>query len=172
MPRPTEDRRPLTSLLVSDFTIAGLAPILASPSPSPALESVAAPFDQVVSVLLDGEHACWHPAPDVAVIWTRPESVIRSFAGVTAGEGVPLDQVLAEVDEFSTLVQTAASRARTVILPTWTWPSYDRGLGTLNLNPAHGPAYFLMRMNTRLVDRLAGLSNVHVLDAGRWVAAA
>ena len=172
MTRATDDRPPLTSLLVSDFTIGGLAPILASPTPSPALTSVVAPFDQVIPVLLDGRHPCWQPTPDVALIWTRPESVIRSFAGVIAGEGVSLDQVLEEVDAFATQVQGAASRARTVILPTWTWPSYDRGLGTLNLNPAHGPAYFLMRMNTRLVDRLAGVSNVHVLDAGRWVAAA
>ena len=161
---------PVRCLLVSDFTIGGLAPILAATSPSPPLTSVAAPFDQVVPVLLDGGHACWTPAPEVAVIWTRPQSVVRSFAAVADGEPVALDRILGEVDQFAQLVRGASSRARIVIVPTWTWPSYDRGLGMLNLNPASGPAYVLMRMNTRLIDQLADLSNVHLLDAGRWVA--
>jgi len=172
MTRATADSsKPPRCLLVSDFTIGGLAPILSALSPSPALASVVAPFDSVMPVLLDGNHACWHPAPDVALIWTRPQSVIRSFANVAAGERVALDQVLADVDQFAEHVRAAASRARTVIVPTWTWPSYDRGLGMLNLNPSSGPAYFLMRMNAHLIERLAALSNVHPLDAGRWVAA-
>jgi hypothetical protein len=41
-------------LLVSDFTIGGLAPILGAPSPRPPLQSVVAPFDQVVPTLIDG----------------------------------------------------------------------------------------------------------------------
>ncbi|HYN08994.1 MAG TPA: HAD-IIIC family phosphatase [Vicinamibacterales bacterium] len=162
--------KPLRCLLVSDFTIGGLAPILSAHAPSPDMASVVAPFDQVIPLLLDGNHACWQPAPEVAVIWTRPQSVIRSFAAVAGGESIALEQVLSEVDQFAEHVRGAASRAHIVIVPTWTWPSYDRGLGMLNLNPASGPGYFLMRMNTRLVDQLAGLSNVHLLDAARWVA--
>ena len=157
-------------LLVSDFTIGGLAPILSAQSPSPALTSVVAPFDQVVPILIDGNHPSWNPAPEVAVIWTRPQSAVRSFAAIADGETIALDRILDEVDRFAALVRAAAARARIVIVPTWTWPSYDRGLGMLNLNAVSGPAYVLMRMNTRLVDQLANLPNVHVLDAGRWVA--
>lgn len=167
---PESPSAPVRCLLVSDFTIGGLAPILSAQAPSPALTSVVAPFDQVVPILIDGNHPSWNPAPEVAVIWTRPQSVVRSFAAIADGETVALDRILDEVDQFAALVRAAASRARIVIVPTWTRPSYDRGLGMLNLNAVSGPAYVLMRMNTRLVDQLASLPNVHVLDAGRWVA--
>lgn len=170
--QPDDLATPIRCLLVSDFTIGGLSPLLAAQSPSPSLSSVAAPFDQVIPILLDPQQACWRPAPDVALIWTRPDSMIRSFARVAAGETVAIDRVLAEVDEFAGHVRAAASRARMTIVPTWTWPSYDRGLGMLNLHPSSGPAYFLMRMNTRLIDGLVDLPNLHVLDANRWVAAA
>jgi len=157
-------------LMVSDFTIGGLAPILGARSPGPPLQSVVAPFDQVVPTLIDGGLPCWRPAPDVAIVWTRPHAVIRSFADIVSSHHVDLETVLAEVDEFAEHLRGAAQRARIVIVPTWTWPSYDRGLGMLNLSPRYGPAYFLMRMNARLIDRLAALANVYVLDANRWVA--
>jgi FkbH-like protein len=157
-------------LMVSDFTIGGLAPILGARSPGPPLQSVVAPFDQVVPTLIDGGLPCWRPAPDVAIVWTRPHAVIRSFADIVSSHHVDLETVLAEVDEFAEHLRGAAQRARIVIVPTWTWPSYDRGLGMLNLSPRYGPAYFLMRMNARLIDRLASLANVYVLDANRWVA--
>ena len=159
----------MATLLVADFTIAGLSPFL-SGGEAPALRSIIAPFDQVVPVLLDGEAECWRSQPQIAVVWTRPDAAVKTFGRVLNHEHVPLDDLLQDVDRFTDAICVAAPRVAALFVPTWTWPSHDRNLGVLALDPAIGPAYALMRMNLRLIENLASDSTIHVLDAARWMA--
>jgi FkbH-like protein len=161
----------VNALIVSDFTVQGLAPFLADNEP-PSLKATFAPFNQVVPVLLDGTMPCWASKPDVAVVWTRPDSAIKSFGRVLSHEPVAVDDLLREVDEFAECLRTASKRVSALFVPTWTWPAYDRGLGLLNLKPGIGPAYALMRMNARLAEAVDDSPAIHLLDAGRWLAQA
>ena len=158
-------------LLIADFTIAGFTHFLNAGEP-PCLQASAAPFDQVVPVLVDSTAACWKSRPELALVWTRPQGAIKSFAPLLDHEQVALEELLAEVDGFAECLRQAAKRVSALFVPTWTLPSYDRGLGVLNFRPPAGPAYCLMRMNARLAEAVAADSTIHVLDAGRWVAQA
>lgn len=164
------EREPLRALLVSDFTVTPLASQLdAAPGEIPIV-ATAAPFGQVSQVLLDPGHAGWKSSPDIAVVWTRPEAVIEGFAALAGGEEVDLDDLLAGVADFAAMVRNAAARTRAVVVPTWTRPGYDRGLGGRNFSPAGGIAYVLARMNICLSEQLADVANVFVLDAANWIA--
>ena len=159
-------------VLVADFTIVELAAHLREPDAlGPALDAIAAPFDQVVQTLhglgpLAGEHGA-----SFAVVWTRPERVSASFAERLRGATVSDEAILAEVDAFAAMLGEAAAAVRFVIVPTWTLPPHRRGLGMLDLRPG-GLSATLARMNLRLSDALAKASNVAILDAARWVGAA
>ena len=161
----------MNAVLISDFTVGGLVPFLRT-GDTPLLRSTLAPYDQVVPTLLDASAECWRPAADIAVVWTRPHVAIKSFARVMEHERVGVSEILLEVDRFAEYLHAASSRVSVMFVPTWTWPSSDRGLGVLNLDPQVGPAYFLNRMNARLVEAVAGNSTIRVLDANRWVALA
>jgi len=158
----------VAAVLIADFTIAGLAPFFAGGEP-PIVKAAVAPFDQVVPLLLDGSAECWKAQPEIAVVWTRPQAAIKSFARVLDHERVTMDDLLGEVDRFADCLRTASTRVGALIVPTWTWPNHDRGLGVLNLDPEVGPAYHLMRMNIHLADTVAHDPAIHVLDAARWV---
>ena len=157
-------------LLISDFTIAGLAPYLAS-GEEPRLEAALAPFDQVMPMLLDANAECWSPRPEAAFVWTRPAS-IRAFARAINHDDVTVDDLVAEVDAFADAIISAAARVPSLFVATWTTPAYDRGLGILNFDPKAGPAYLLGRMNLRLAERLGDHRTIHLLDAARWQALA
>ena len=159
-------------LLISDFTVNGLAPFLATAVDPPSIKCTVAPFDQVVQVLLDSTASCWTPTPELAVVWTRPQRVVTGFARLLNHERVSSEEILQEVDSFAEELREAAKRVTSLFVPTWTWPSYDRGLGLLNLDPAAGPTYHLLRMNARLAEALTGAGNIYVLDAARWLAMA
>src|SRR4029453_8765528 len=102
-------------LLISDFTIAGLAPFLKT-GDAPSLEATSAPFDQVRQTLLDADSDAWKSSPEVAVVWPRPHAAIRSFARILRYERVAIDDVLAEVDAFAASLRTAAGRGSGVFL--------------------------------------------------------
>lgn len=159
-------------LLLADFTVGGMAPYLESSEPTPRIRCTVAPFDQVNRVLLDDTAECWMPRPDVALVWTRPESAVESFGRLFRGEFVESEEISIDVDGFARRVVSASSRVGTLLVPSWTWPAFDRGLGMLNLDRCRGPGYHLFRMNARLIEAVSAVRNVFVLDAGRWIALA
>jgi FkbH-like protein len=59
-------------------------------------------------------------------------------------------------------------KVRFAFVPTWVWPSYDKGLGMLDMKSG-GIANVLMRMNLRLADNLDKAPNIHLLNAGKWI---
>jgi FkbH-like protein len=157
-------------LLVSDFTIAGLAALLEDDAALPAVEAVVAPPAPVALTLKGLAHA--EERPHCALVWTRPEAVVPAFADVADFRSVPAETLLGQVDEFAGAVREASRQAGCVLVASWAASPTSRGLGLLDLRPGQGVADALRRMNLRLCDALADLSNVFVLDAARWLAAA
>jgi FkbH-like protein len=163
---------PADCLLIADFTVSGLVPFLRAAQEPPVLAAEVAPFDQVRSILLDASAPTWQSNPQMALVWTRPQAAIGPFGRFLQAEPVPTLEILEEVDRFAQCLRTAASRVGALFVASWTMPAYQRGLGLLNLDSQVGPAYQLLRMNARLIEAVAGDRNIHVLDAGRWVALA
>lgn len=166
------DKRHYRCLLISDFTISSFAGYLDNADDAPTIESITAPFDQVVRVLIDNDLECWKHNPDVAVVWTRAERMIESFNRLLNFENVPTETVLEEVDEYCSRLLNVCDRVRFLFVPTWVLPSYHRGLGMLDMKTNLGVANTLMRMNLRLSETLGRASNAYVLDAQRWASGA
>ncbi len=158
----------LTGLIISDFTIQPLADMLALAEDSPSVRTYVAPFNQVTRSIIDQSLEGWQANPNVLVVWTRPEAVISSFESVLRYRSVPMEQLLAEVDEFAELVKVAAKRVQFAFVPTWSLPYYERGWGLLDMQ-APGVAFTLMQMNLRLIQALESTGNVFVLDTARWL---
>jgi FkbH-like protein len=163
--RPAEREVAYRGTIISDFTIAELATQLPLTGDGPAAEAEVAPFGQVVQALVQGPIA---GHADFAVVWTRPEAVVPSFAKVVSSERVDEAALFAEVDAFCELVAKAAPAYRAVFVPTWTRPAYERGFGLLDLREG-GATRALQAMNHRLAEKLAATSGVYVLDAHRWL---
>ena len=152
---------------VADFNIEPLARQLSSTA-LPGIETAIAPPGPVVPALAAGP-----PAPEwSAVVWTRPEAVSEAFARACAFEAADHDRALDEVRTFAAALARFAARARSVFVPTWLQPPFERGWGMLDYRPGTGVAHLLARMNVALADALRDAPRVFVLDAGRWLASA
>ena len=159
-------------ILISDFNADNLAALLNQPEEPPALQVTPAPFGQVYQLLADGEHPLWAGAPGFALVWTRPEGVIRAFQSALDYEQPPLSAILEEVDAYAALLREAAARVKALLVPTWSLPPFQRGYGLLDMRPGLGLAHLLMEMNLRLAQRLEPAGNAYLLDAQRWIEAA
>ena len=161
----------LRGWIAADFTASDFADALVQPvtDGGPALDVDVAPFDQVVQSL-HALAARSTAAYDFTVVWTRPERVSESFARRLRGDATALDAILTEVDAFADLIVRAGLGSRWIFVPTWTVPSYARGLGMQDLK-ATGHARALAAMNLRLAEKLDAAATVFVLDAQRWMAA-
>jgi FkbH-like protein len=149
-------------VIVSDFTVNDLERRLNEDVALPIVSFESAAFGQVVPALLT-------PAPDgdVLIVWTRPEAMIPAFATLLGYE--PDDaQILAQVDEFCDLVIRAAGSYKTVFVPTWVMPAYQRTLGMIDARKG-GATRALAAMNLRLMERLEASPGVFVLNAQRWI---
>jgi FkbH-like protein len=158
--RPTPAYR---GLLVSDFTVDELARCLEGDVAAPVLGATMAPFDQVVPTLLSPRD----PEHDYAIVWTRPESAVPSFARLLEFELVDDETLLADVDRFASLLLDGLKSYRFAFVPTWTVPPWRRGLGLMD-GRANGLTRALCAMNNRLMARLEESPNIFVLNAQRW----
>jgi len=157
------------SLLISDFNADNLAGYIRNDNHFPAMDALAAPFGQVVSVLMQQNLECWRTNPDLAVVWTQPETIVESFLQVLAYGDFSMDAIFDEVDRYSSLLAGIHERVKLVLVPTWLCPAQCRGLGMLDMRTGMGIANTLMRMNLRLVENLEKISNLFVLDSQRWM---
>lgn len=153
--------------LIADFTIDDMVKELAGTGLHPAVAATVAPFDQVTQTLMAPAPA---DAGDFAVVWTRPERAVSSFARVLAFESVDVEAWQAEVDAFCSLLENAAASYRFLFVPSWTLPPFERGLGMLDARKG-GAAATLTAMNLRLMQKLEKVPNLFVLNATRWFAA-
>jgi FkbH-like protein len=150
-------------VLVSDFTIDELARHLEGGAESPRLAAAVAPFDQVVPTLMSAKD----PSHDYAVVWTRPEGVLPSFARLLEFEQVDDAALLEEVDRFASLLLEGLKSYRFAFVPTWTVAPWRRGLGVVD-GRRHGVTRALHAVNQRLLSRLEEAQNVFALNAQRW----
>lgn len=165
-------------LVASDFHVGNLAAFLAHDPAPPRVTLVDTPFGQPGQVLADASLPCWAESVDCLVVWTLPHRVIGGFSRALDLEPVEPADVLAEVDRFADMILGCAARARTILVPRWELPPWERGWGLLDLQPGTGIRDLLSRMNQQLAARLAearlssgALSPCfpYMLDTARWL---
>ncbi len=161
----------LHCLLISDFNLSNLQGYLRNDRRLPLVRASSAVYGQVLAPLLEATDPCWEDAPDIAVIWTRPEAVLPSFGAVLEHRALDSDALDQEVDRFAQALLGMRKRVRAAFIPTWVVPPQLRGLGVLDMGRG-GVAATLARINLRLAERLASAGNLIVLDALRWLLAA
>jgi FkbH-like protein len=154
---------------LSDFNLDNFNSLLTNDNAQPPVEVIGTDYGQVRQYLLDPDAACWHEQPDCAVVWTRPEAVVPTFGRLKNFESVDLGDILDEVDEFANQLIALEDRVDTVLVPSWTMPLKERGLGLLDMQNGLGIANTLMRMNLRLSEALADRTGFFVLNAAPWI---
>lgn len=159
----------LRCVLISDFNTNIFSGYLSNDKNLPAVDSTAAPFGQVIPLLMQDDSEYWTGRYDLAVIWTRPDGVIKSFKDLLSGGSASVSDILSEVDQFASLIMNVCGKIQSVFMPTWVLPSYYRGLGMLDMKKDLGISNTLMQMNLRLAERLDHCSNVYLLDVQRWI---
>lgn len=166
---PVTEPRHCRGVVLADFTADDLAVALQVSDGFPLeVACHVAPLGQVVQTLdalvRDGD-----ARPDFAFVWTRPEEAIPAFRATLRGERVTADDLRADVAAFASALASRASAARFLFVATWATTPDQRGLGMRDLGEG-GVAAALSRMNVSLADALAGVPNVFLLDAQRWLA--
>src|SRR5262249_29937985 len=134
----------------------------------PQIAAVVAPFGQVVQVLSDERAECWQAAPDLGVVWTRPECCSQAFSRAVRYEQVDVNEILLEVDAYCAALQKLQEKLTWIFVPTWVLPNH-RGFGVLDLHSTSGLARKLMQMNARLIHNLEETPNFIVLDTQKWL---
>ena len=163
------DKPTVTSVLISDFNLQNFSGYLANDPEIPGIKPISAPFGQPVSTLIDHKLPCWQKAPDIAVVWTRPQAVVPGVKGLLEYEQIPLQNVLQQVDEYCEHLISMSARVKYVFVPAWVLPSCRSLFGMLDMKTGIGLTNTLMRMNLRLVENLEKASNIHVLNSFDWV---
>lgn len=163
------DKQAYTCVLVSDFNLQNFIGYAANDPAFPVLKPIAAPLGQPVPALLHPAAPYWQNAPDAAVIWTQPQSVIPGYKTLLSYEPVPVGKVLQEVDEYCSLLEAVSVKVRCAFVPTWAIPSHRSVFGVLDMKTELGLANTLMRMNLRLAENLEKGSNLHVLNTHKWI---
>jgi FkbH-like protein len=158
-----------TCVLASDFNLQNFAGYLTNDPEFPAMEAIRTPYGQVASILMDNDAPCWQNEPDVALVWTRPESVVPEFDALLKYEQIRLPEILQQVDEYCALLISMSRRVKYVLVPSWAQPSYRSLFGVLDMKTGIGLANTLMRMNLQLAENLEKTANIHVLNSERWI---
>jgi FkbH-like protein len=156
----------LDVLLVSDFTCDLFAGYLENGEELPKVKTKTSGYGQVMSVLASDAPA-EGSKPDVAIVWTRPEAVIPSFARMMRFEAVTTDELLADVRAFGAAIQRFSDKAQTILVPSWVLPS-RRPYGLLEMKPGRGIAHALIQMNLALCSMLDE-KGIFVLQTERWL---
>ena len=155
-------------VLISDFNTDNLAALMRNSDAAPVLEPLQAPYGQVYQTLLDQNAEVWAPDLDACLVWTRPESVIKSFQNVLLYEDYDLEVLLDEVDQFSQALIQAASRCASLLVASWCVPDYLRNYRLMAYKSGQGEAQALLAMNRRLADNLQDTPNIFMLNSQAW----
>jgi len=169
-----EPEEPLTNqreedrvLILSSFNADNLAGLLDNDPTGSAIVTTLGPYGQVLPVLVDGGHEVWRQEYEAALIWTRGEDVIPSLLEVTSFFPVEAPHLNSEVEEFIDALAVAATRVPLVLIPSWVPPD-GRGFGLTDMK-SQGVARLYLEATSQLISRVDSMSNVFVLDSGRWL---
>lgn len=156
-------------ILISDFNIQNLAGYLNNNTELPQIQVKTAPFGQVIPTLVNAGDEAWQDNPDFAVIWVRPESVSPAFQQVLNYVPADIEKILAQVDDFSSLLLNLRGRVKTVFIMQWVYPTWHRGLGVMDMKAGVGLANILMHINLRLAHNLQEQSDFILLPVQKWL---
>ena len=117
--------------------------------------------------LVNGDSEIWKNKYDIAIIWLQPESIVNSYSQLFKNSSLNENLLIEEVDQFINSIFNIAEKVNAIFIPLWNKPLYLRGSGLLSFK--EGFDYALLKMNARLVTRLAKSNTVHVLDTFRWI---
>jgi len=154
--------------IVADFNLHNFARILERSCRPLHVRCHCAPLAQSLQTLLAHTGEFWETRCDAVIIWTFPELAVPEFHKALNWLPFSLEKLLAQVDEFVSVVEESTDSVPTVILPTWTAPGYVYGLGPLEMQNRLGVINTLMRMNLRVADRLEAGSKITLIDAQPW----
>lgn len=160
----------LSCAVLSDFNASNFGALLQHDSANPSVEMLESPYGAVMQVLADPARFLPEKKLDVAIVWTRLETISPAFGRLLQGESSSAEAVLEEVDNFASLLLRLRGTARFVLVPSWTLPP-DRGNFSLfGFNDPAGWDRVLLRANLRLAEALAGQSGFCLVNAQNWIA--
>ena len=159
----------IKGVLVSDFNIEPLSGYLKNNEEAPSIISTVAPFGQVINILLDTDNEIWSEYHDFALVWTRPENVLNSFARALDFHYVQIEDILAEIDNFVSALEQILPKVKTILVPTWVIPTFWHGYGMIDMRKGLGLANTLMHMNLHLAEKIDNLQNAFLLNSERWM---
>lgn len=164
----------LNILVVSDFNAQNLASLLSNCcADGMRLRATAAPFGQVMQLLLSPRAEVWGPDLDAAVVWTSPQAISKAYVNVLAYEPLSAEQMTDEVKAYALALSTIPPHLKSIFVPTWTpLHPFEARRGLLDMSPTIGPAAALMRMNLILAEAVQKDKRIHLFDSARWVASA
>ncbi|MGH7984717.1 MAG: hypothetical protein ACREQX_00290, partial [Candidatus Binataceae bacterium] len=158
-------QRRLSFIVLSDFNAQNLASLL-SKGPM-AIDAEAAPFGQVMQMLLVSDADAWPSHLDGAIVWTSPQAVSINYRHALEYDGeIDLEQMRAEVSAFAHALKHIPAHIRHIFVSTWTplHPAEGRR-GMLDMNPKLGIAAALMRMNLELAEAIADDARITLFDS-------
>ncbi len=156
-------------LIISDFNIGNFNGYLSNIQGGPKFNIIESDYGQVQQLLFDEKSPCWIDGLDIVVVWTQPQITVPSFGSHLMGEDVSVKQLIDEVDQFSDLLVNISGRVRTVLIPSWVIPSYNRGMGILDQKYELGTRNLLSIMNLRLAENISALPHYFILNTQRWI---
>ncbi len=159
-------------ILIADFTINNLSGYLKNDLLDLPMQTTIAPFNQVHQVLIDSSLECWSESQDLAIVWTQPERVLKSFASFINNEPIEIEVILAEVETFAQLLIKASERVETFFAVNWTIDLTLNYKGIVNTKSNHGIVDVVAKMNSLLASILNNYPSMYVLDSTKWIAAA
>ena len=163
------DNKKLQGLLITDFTPDVLANYLNNMDGLPELEVSAAPFNQVMPVLMNPDDPSYREK-DFLLVWTQPDRLFDSFRRFLAFEDVSVEDILREVDDFCLLLKPWVKKGVNIFIATWMVPPYQHKVNILqDTKKQRGLSYCLMKMNARLIEQVADSGSIHVFNAALWI---
>lgn len=161
----------LKMLLLSDANLNPMIRLLATPIQGVAINAIEGPYGQVHQILMNLNHPIWEEKLDAHLVWTSPEKVIPSFQKILDYEGVSVEEVLKDVDDFCDLLIPSIVKSKYVFVVSWSVPPHYRWMQTLTNKHNLGLNNILMQMNLRLSERLHEHKQIIILDSMYWYAA-
>lgn len=150
--------------------MSNFASLLRNDPTEPLIELLDSPYGAVMQVLAEPHRFVTHERADVAIVWTRLESVSPGFERLLEGENVSADAVLEEVDQFAAMILKLRGRTRFVLVPSWTLCPDRRNFSLFGFNDPAGWDRVLLQANLRLAAALEPHSGFCVLNAQNWIA--
>lgn len=151
--------------LVSDFNATVLARYLENNSNDGKITVTVAPYGQVYKAFATNPgDTAW-----ASIVWTLAERVIPTFAQAMNLQEIDHLRCIEEVDAFADGLISFANYQQHNFMVSWLLPPGYRGYGMLEWRSGVGLANLIAKMNLHLAERLAGVSDIYLLDAGHWL---